>query len=100
LAGQGVNLGFGDVVCLTNYLRENIKQGGEIGSSIYLKKYESTRQFDVYHKVISIDLLNRLYTDEGYYRFKVPLAILRTIGLTISNRFSPLKNFYMRQASN
>lgn len=44
MAGQGVNLGFGDIVCLVDELRECVRTGTEIGSEIYLKKYQSKRQ--------------------------------------------------------
>lgn len=32
LAGQGVNLGFGDVVCLAEVLAESVLQGLDIGN--------------------------------------------------------------------
>ncbi len=51
LAGQGVNLGFGDVIRLTETLRENILNGAEIGSNMYLQKYESKRQKEAFVKV-------------------------------------------------
>jgi len=97
LAGQGVNLGFGDIVCLMDQLRETIRTGTEIGSEIYLKKYQSQRQREAFIKVLGIDFLNKLYTDESY-PFKTPLVALRTLGLTISNRIEPLKKIYMSQA--
>jgi ubiquinone biosynthesis monooxygenase Coq6 len=97
LAGQGVNLGFGDIVCLMDHLRETIRTGTEIGSEIYLKKYQSQRQREAFIKVLGIDFLNKLYTDESY-PFKTPLVTLRTLGLTISNRIEPLKKIYMSQA--
>ncbi len=97
LAGQGVNLGFGDIVCLTNVLKENLVNGGSIGSTIYLQKYESTRQKEAFVKAIGIDMLNRIYTDTNY-PFKTPLVALSSVGLTISNRIVPLKEFFVNQA--
>ena len=97
LAGQGVNLGFGDIICLMNQLRDNVKTGTEIGSSIYLKKYQSERQKEAFVKVLGVDFLNKLYTDESY-PLKTPLVALRTLGLTISNRVEPLKSFFVNQA--
>jgi ubiquinone biosynthesis monooxygenase Coq6 len=94
-----VNLGFGDVVALKNKLAEAVREGAEIGSWIHLKRYESERQKESYPKVVGIDMLNRLYTDFNY-PFKTPLVALRTIGLTVSNRVEPLKNFYSKQAMN
>ena len=37
LAGQGVNLGFGDVECLRNELRQAAIDGQDLGRSIQLK---------------------------------------------------------------
>ena len=99
LAGQGVNLGFGDVACLTNVLKENVANGSSVGSTLYLEKYETTRQKEAFVKAIGIDLLNRIYTDNNYpFPFKTPLVALRSIGLTISNRVVPLKEFFVNQA--
>lgn len=100
LAGQGVNLGFGDVICLHECLRENVQTGNEIGSWNFLKKYESTRQREAFPKLVGIDALNKLYTDYNYGNtlIKTPLVALRTIGLTISNRVIPLKNFFAQEA--
>lgn len=97
MAGQGVNLGFGDVVCLTRALRQNVFNGGEIGSKMYLKQYESERQKEAFLKIVGVDILNRLYTDYDYL-LKSPLVIARSVGLTITNRISPLKNYFIKQA--
>ncbi|CAF0735958.1 unnamed protein product [Brachionus calyciflorus] len=100
LAGQGVNLGFGDVISLHECLRENVLSGTEIGSWHFLKQYEARRQREVFPKMVGIDALNKLYTDYDYGGafIKTPLVALRTIGLTISNRVLPLKNIFAQQA--
>lgn len=36
LAGQGVNLGFGDVQCLTEILAQTVQNGGQLGK-IFIK---------------------------------------------------------------
>lgn len=97
LAGQGVNLGFGDVMALSKSLEDNVQKGAEIGVKLYLENYESTRQKEAFVKTVGIDMLNRLYTDIDY-PVKTPLVALRSIGLTLSNRISPLKAFYKEQA--
>ena len=84
---------------LKEKLGEGIKEGAEIGSWVHLKRYETERQTQSYAKIVGIDVLNRLYTDLNY-PIKTPLVALRTIGLTISNRIEPLKNFYIKQAMN
>ena len=99
LAGQGVNLGFGDVATLRSILAETVREGADIGSWVYLKKYETQRQREIYPKLVGIDMLNRLYTDMNY-PLKTPLIALRTFGLTVSNRVEPLKSFYIKEAMN
>ncbi|GFQ79927.1 ubiquinone biosynthesis monooxygenase COQ6, mitochondrial [Trichonephila clavata] len=44
LAGQGVNLGFGDVKCLTECLEKSVYDGECIGSLNNLLEYETKRQ--------------------------------------------------------
>jgi len=97
LAGQGVNLGFGDVICLTEALRENVANGAEIGATMYLEQYESRRQREAFIKAAGIDILNKLYTDYDY-PFKTPLVALRSIGLTVVNRTGPFKSLFKSMA--
>lgn len=97
LAGQGVNIGFGDVICLTDKLAECIKNGSELGSLNYLQKYESDRQRDAYPKALFIHLLNTLYTTDQSLLAK-PLVALRSLGLTMTNRLEFLKQFYLEGA--
>lgn len=92
-----MNLGFGDVIRLTECLRQNVRNGAEIGSPMYLQKYETERQKEVFLKIAGIESLNRLYTDHDYW-VQSPLASLRTVGLTISNRITPLKEFFIQEA--
>jgi 2-polyprenyl-6-methoxyphenol hydroxylase-like FAD-dependent oxidoreductase len=101
LAGQGVNLGFGDVVALTKSLKNACNAGADIGSLIYLKEYETKRQTEAYSKIIGIDLLNKLYTDQNHNEaVQTAMRTLRSIGLTISNRLKPLKKLYINEAVN
>lgn len=97
LAGQGVNLGFGDVMRLTDCLRKNVRDGADMGSLVYLQSYESQRQREVFLKIAGIESLNKMYTDCDYI-FTTPLVLLRTAGLTLSNRVSLLKNFFIQEA--
>ncbi|XP_020529170.1 ubiquinone biosynthesis monooxygenase COQ6, mitochondrial isoform X2 [Amborella trichopoda] len=65
LAGQGVNLGFGDAICLSNIIAEGILVGSDIGELSLLKKYEKERKManltmmailDGFQKAFSVDL--------------------------------------------
>lgn len=86
LAGQGVNLGFGDVECLTKILAECAYSGAELGSISFLMDYESERQKYNFPTALAIDGLQKLYgTDIA------PVVLLRTLGLQVTNSISPLK---------
>jgi len=99
--GVGVcdNLGFGDVKRLFETLKENVVNGAEIGSKLYLEKYESKRQSEVFFRAMGVDFMNRLYSDYDY-PITTPIVAARTIGLTVSHRWLPLKNFYYKHALN
>ncbi|GFT71759.1 ubiquinone biosynthesis monooxygenase COQ6, mitochondrial [Nephila pilipes] len=53
LAGQGVNLGFGDVKCLTECLEKSVYDGDCIGSRKNLLEYETKRQRHVIPTIIN-----------------------------------------------
>ena len=93
------NLGFGDVECLFDALKKNIVNGANIGSNYYLDIYEKKRRGEVWFRSMGIDFMNRLYSDLNY-PIKTPIVAARTIGLTVSHRWLPLKNFYYKHAFN
>ncbi|KAG9310590.1 hypothetical protein JVU11DRAFT_9151 [Chiua virens] len=62
LAGQGLDLGLGDVECLARCIDQTLKHGGDIGSYTALRPYASERYF-ANHKVMSaVDKLHKLYS--------------------------------------
>jgi hypothetical protein len=87
-------------MCLTDKLRENVKHGAELGSQIYLEKYESERLRNGYPKILGIHLLNTLYTNDGSQSpiIQTPLVLLRSLGLTLSNRLTFVKNIFAKEA--
>lgn len=94
LAGQGVNLGFGDVTCLRDMLVEAVKNGSDLGSLTYLAEYETLRQRAVLPVVGVIDGLQRLYSTSF-----PPVVLLRSLGLQTVNSLHFLKDFIIKQAS-
>ena len=94
LAGQGVNLGFGDVSCLRKLLVEVVQNGSDLGSLIYLAEYETQRQRSVLPVLGVIDGLQRLYSTSF-----TPLVILRSLGLQTVQSLHFLKNIIIKQAS-
>ncbi|CAG2061865.1 unnamed protein product, partial [Timema podura] len=86
LAGQGVNLGFGDVKCLTELLAESVYSGQNIGSKSPLLCYETSRQRHNVSTMLAIDGLQKLYSTEA-----APIVVLRSLGLQLTHALAPLK---------
>lgn len=94
LAGQGVNLGFGDVQCLTEVLSKCISVGGDIGCLSTLQEYESCRQRHIIPIMAAIEGLHRLYSTQF-----LPLVLLRSLGLMLTNNMQPVKERIIAHAS-
>lgn len=94
LAGQGLNQGQGDVQSLVKAISYAVSHGQDLGTQMWLEPYNSER-YTANHVLMGIcDKLHKLYSvDSG------PLVPLRSVGLRAVNALSPLKNFFMEQAS-
>ena len=86
MAGQGVNLGFGDITALVQILAESVNNGAVIGDVAYLHKYESMRQWHNIPTMLAIDALHRLYKGTA-----PPVVLARSLGLQLTNAIKPLK---------
>lgn len=94
LAGQGVNMGFGDISSLAHHLSSAAFNGRDLGSMSHLTGYETERQRHNTALLAATDLLKRLYSTRA-----TPLVLLRTWGLQATNAVSPLKGQIMAFAS-
>ncbi|XP_038206682.1 ubiquinone biosynthesis monooxygenase COQ6, mitochondrial [Zerene cesonia] len=94
LAGQGVNLGFGDVKDLTHLLTEALYTGLDITHSDWLQNYESSRQRHNVPTQLAVDALYRLYAYD-----LTPLVLARSVGLQITNALHPVKRLIMSHAT-
>lgn len=110
LAGQGLNLGLGDVECLTKCIHKAVLQGGDVGKLFYppwrsfdvptllgsytaLLPYAQERYFEN-HKIMSVnDKLHKLYSTT-----LAPVVWARTVGLEILNEFDSIKAGIMMTA--
>jgi len=92
LAGQGVNLGFGDARDLARVLlqRELFRDLGEIR---LLRRYERARAEDILALAWVTDGLQRLFAAPGGAAAK-----LRNAGLNLTNALPVLKNLLVRRA--
>nr|XP_020446572.1 ubiquinone biosynthesis monooxygenase COQ6, mitochondrial [Monopterus albus] len=94
LAGQGVNLGFGDVACLTQLLSQAAFNGKDLGAIQHLLAYETERQRHNLPMMAAVDLMKRLYSTNA-----APVVLLRTFGLQATNMLPLLKEQIMAFAS-
>ncbi|XP_056635329.1 ubiquinone biosynthesis monooxygenase COQ6, mitochondrial isoform X2 [Diorhabda sublineata] len=94
LAGQGVNLGFGDITCLDNVLGEAAYSGSCLGNVNYLKVYETKRQRHNMSMMAGIEGLYRIYRSD-----LTPLVLLRSLGLQTIDVLNPVKKMVINHAS-
>ena len=93
LAGQGVNLGLADVASLITVIVDAINDKKDIGDFKVLRRYERWRRADNRSMLVAMDGLKRLFGSE--------LSVvkdLRSVGLNLANKITPLKNLIMQQA--
>ncbi|KAA8582240.1 hypothetical protein FQN60_008980, partial [Etheostoma spectabile] len=86
LAGQGANLGFGDVACLTQLVSQAAFDGKDLGAMQHMLQYETERQRHNLPMMAAIDLMKRLYSTNA-----APAVLLRTFGLQATNMLPALK---------
>ncbi len=89
LAGQGVNLGFADV----RHLHDAVSAQSDKGDLPGLRRYERQAKSDNLFMMGSLDALHRLFTDETPV-----VARLRSAGLALVNRMTPVKRVLIRRA--
>ncbi len=93
LAGQGVNLGFGDAACLAELLTEAKKARRDLGGFKLLRRYERARKAEDALMARTTDALNRLYASDDRL-----LKLGRRQGVRAVNVLQPLKTALMRHA--
>ncbi|CAL8272652.1 unnamed protein product [Merluccius merluccius] len=94
LAGQGANLGFGDVALLSQVLSGAAFNGKDLGAMQHLLEYETERQRHNLPMMAAVDLMKRLYSTNA-----APAVLLRTFGLQATNMLPLLKEQIISFAS-
>lgn len=92
LAGQGVNLGFGDARLLSSILAK--VDNHQLGDSALLKKYDNLRARTVYQMQQVCHLLYRLFNSQNS-----TLRYLRNRGLSLCNLINLLKKYLINTAT-
>ncbi len=93
LAGQGVNLGLADVASLAEVLMDAVTQEKDIGVMSVLRRYERWRKADSLSLFVAMDSLKHLFSSEH-----PGLQWLRNVGLSLTNKITPVKNHLVRSA--
>jgi 2-octaprenyl-6-methoxyphenol hydroxylase len=94
LAGQGLNLGLGDVAALAERIADAVRLGLDLGGDPVLEAYQRDRRIDAVVLAGATDALNRLFSND-----RLPARVLRDIGLGIVDRGPGLKRFFTAQAA-
>jgi len=92
VAGQGFNLGLRDVACLAEVLHQQVAEGGDVGESTALQRYEKWRRNDYLRVMASTDTLAR-----GFASNLLPLVVGRNLGLLATDLLPPLRRALTRQ---
>ncbi|CCM01594.1 uncharacterized protein FIBRA_03654 [Fibroporia radiculosa] len=93
LAGQGLNMGLGDVEALVNCIETAVIHGGDVGSHTALFPYARARYLEN-HKVMSaVDKLHKLYSSTAE-----PIVWARSVGVEVLNELDTIKAAIMMTA--
>lgn len=86
LAGQGVNLGFMDTVVLAEEICRLKREGKDIGSYMYLRRYERNRKHSAVLMLTAMQGFRHLFDGNNPAK-----KILRDIGLTLTHHLPGIK---------
>ncbi len=93
IAGQGLNLGFRDVIALSALLIEAVRDGADPGAPRLLAEYQRQRRGANLLMLGATDALDRLFSTDN------PLVRgVRDLGIAGVDRLPRLKRAFMRQA--
>lgn len=92
VAGQGLNLGLGDVAVLAEIIVDATKCGQDPGSLELLNKYAQWRRDDHDRAIQLTDSLVRIFSTPF-----LPLALTRNLGMLAIDMLRPLKRPFVRQ---
>lgn len=93
IAGQGVNLGFRDVMELEVLLASQRKLGLNPGATTLLEEYQRNRAVDIESMLTATHHINGLFANSSPV-----LGMLRRAGMGLAERTPPLKQVMMRHA--
>ncbi len=93
IAGQGLNLGFRDVLALSDLVLRGLERGEDIGSDALLAAYQARRRPANLTMLAATDVLDRLFSTDNLL-----LRAARDIGIAAVDGLPFLKRAFMRAA--
>lgn len=93
LAGQGANLGMMDALSLAQILTAARAASEDIGDPLVLARYSRWRKTEAVKMITAMEGFKRLFTNDI-----APLKWARSVGLTLTNKLTPVKKHLMQQA--
>ncbi|HBO16112.1 MAG TPA: 2-octaprenyl-3-methyl-6-methoxy-1,4-benzoquinol hydroxylase [Porticoccaceae bacterium] len=93
LAGQGANLGFGDVRVLAEEINRAFKLGSDFGDMAVLKRYQRRRKPENLSMMSSVELIKRLFSTSH-----LPIRLLRNVGMRKFDQVPALKRYAVKRA--
>ena len=93
IAGQGLNLGFRDVMALSDLVVAAVQAGADPGAPALLRQYQRQRRPDNLLMLAATDVLDRLFSSDNPV-----LRLARDVGIAGVHRMPALKRIFMRQA--
>lgn len=94
IAGQGLNLGVRDAAALAEVVGDAMVIGEDIGAFDVLERYQRWRRFDSTALALSMDALNRVFSNDI-----TPVRTLRDLGLAAMNHLPGARRLFMRAAT-
>ena len=93
IAGQGLNLGFHDVIALSDLVIAAVQGRADPGAAALLAQYQRRRRPDNLLMLAATDVLDRLFSTDNPL-----LRAARDLGIAGVHRMPRLKRLFMRQA--
>ena len=93
IAGQGLNLGFRDVMALSDLVGAALDRGEDLGAPALLTAYQRRRRPDNLLMLAATDVLDRLFSTDNPV-----LRLARDLGIAGVHRMPRLKRAFMRAA--
>lgn len=94
LAGQGANLGLLDVAALAQELSRLKEKGKAFHTKKALRPYERWRKAEAAKVIATMEGFKRLFSGND-----PALKLARNLGLSAANSISPIKHFFIEQAT-